>query len=308
MTETRPIVFIDTNIWLDAYRSRNDVGLHLIKRLDDVQKHLISTYQVEMEFKKNRQSAILEALTSLKPPEQSISAPAFLSQAKTVELIGKNSKDTKKRISGLKARIENILANPTTHDPVYQVAQRVFNAKSDLNLNRSDKRKLGIRRRAWKRFVLGYPPRKKNDTSTGDGINWEWIVDCVETTNRDLIIVSRDGDFGCRVGENSFPNDWLVQELKERTKKTRKITLTPRLSSALDALKVKVTKEEKQEETASLQETMSSIQDTIRGIQNMQSQISITPEMIERLRNFTGFSGLVREIKHPDFPDDDDEG
>jgi hypothetical protein len=36
-----PIVFVDTNILLDAYRSRNDVGLHLVERLDEVQNHLI---------------------------------------------------------------------------------------------------------------------------------------------------------------------------------------------------------------------------------------------------------------------------
>ena len=264
MPEKRPIVFIDTNIWLDAYRARNDVGLHLVKRLDDVQEHLVSTYQVEMEFKKHRQTAILEALSALKPPEMSVSAPAFLSQSKTVEMIANLAKSTKQRIDGLRKRIENILANPVTHDPVYQVAQRLFTAESELNLLRSDTRKYGIRRRAWKRFILGYPPRKNKDTSTGDAINWEWIVDCVAATNRDLIIVSRDSDFGCTIGKSSFPNDWLVQELRERTRKTRKITLTPRLSSALDALKVKVTKKEKQEEAASLQERMALLQERIQ--------------------------------------------
>lgn len=269
------MVFIDTNILLDAYRTRNDVGLHLIKRLDEVQEHLITTYQVEMEFKKNRQSAILESLGNLKPPESSLTAPAFLSQAKTVDMIKKNSEDTKKRVKGLKDRIENILANPTSHDPVYQVAQRMFAMESPLRLAREDKRKHLMRKLAWKRFILGYPPRKKNDTSTGDGINWEWIVDCVQRTNRDVIIVSRDGDFGCTIGKASFPNDWLVQELKERSKKTRKVSLTPRLSSALNALKVKVTKEERKEESISIQEQ-------IEQAKLRLSKYNLPPEMTQR--------------------------
>lgn len=255
-----PIVFIDTNILLDAYRSRNDIGLHLIERLEGIQEHIVTTYQVEMEFLKNRQSAILESLGNMKAPEQSITAPAFLSQAKTVEMIGKNTKDTKKRINNLKKRIENILANPSTHDPVFKIANKIFNTESPLRLARSDKRKRDVRRRALRRFLLGYPPRKKNDTSTGDGVNWEWIVDCVESTNRNVIIVSRDTDFGCSIGNSSFPNDWLVKELKERTKMTRKLTLTPKLSVALNQLKVKVTKEEKEEESKTIHDRTESIE------------------------------------------------
>jgi len=287
MPAKRPIVFIDTNILLDAYRSRNDVGLHLIERLDEVQEHLITTYQVEMEFKKNRQSAILESLSTLKPPDQSVSAPAFLSQAKTVEMIGRNSKDTKKRILGLKNRIEKILGSPTTHDPVYKVAQRLFSADSELNLKRTDKRKHQIRRRAWKRFILGYPPQKKKDTSTGDGVNWEWIVDCVADTNRDVIIVSRDTDFGCTISKTSFPNDLLIQELRERTKLTRKLTLTPRLSQALNALKVKVTKEEEKEES----ETLQSLQQIFFNVTSSEEERARMNENLRSIReNFKAFS------------------
>jgi hypothetical protein len=283
MSPKRPIVFIDTNILLDAYRSRNDVGLHLIKRLDEVQEHLVTTYQVEMEFKKNRQSAILESLSTLKPPDSGVSAPAFLAQARTVAMIGRNFADTKKRVKGLKDRIANILANPISHDPVYQVAQRLFNTESELRLARTDKRKYFIRRLAWKRFILGYPPRKKNDTSTGDGINWEWIIDCVARTNRDVILVSRDTDYGCTIDNVSVPNDWLTQELRERTKATRKLTLTPRLSVALDQLKIKVTEEEKEEETES-------IQARIQRMQTRLQQLGASDELIQRL------SGRFRTI------------
>ena len=58
------LIFIDTNIFLDFYRiRRTDVSM---KYLEEIVKHkdiIITSSQVEMEYKKNRQSAILESIT-----------------------------------------------------------------------------------------------------------------------------------------------------------------------------------------------------------------------------------------------------
>lgn len=60
-------IFIDTNILLDFYRiRRTDISM---KYLEEIEKHknlIISTSQVEMEYKKNRQSAILESIGEVK--------------------------------------------------------------------------------------------------------------------------------------------------------------------------------------------------------------------------------------------------
>ena len=100
------------------------------------------------------------------------------------------------------------------------------------------------------RFRLGYPPRKSGDTSMGDAFNWEWIIHCIQQENRNVVIVSRDADYGITIGSDSFPNDWLVQEVRERTKKTRKLQLVDRLSKALKQIKIEVSPEEIQQETA----------------------------------------------------------
>jgi hypothetical protein len=76
---------------------------------------------------------------------------------------------------------------------------------------------------------MGAPPRKEGETAIGDAINWEWMVECVNQTNKDLIIVSRDSDFGRKQLNQPVLNDWLSQELKDRTNKRRKIVLTERL-------------------------------------------------------------------------------
>jgi predicted nucleic acid-binding protein len=63
------LLFIDTNILLDFYRARNDAGLHLLDTIDQNHRCIVTSYQVEMEFKKNRQRVIVESLKNLKLPE-----------------------------------------------------------------------------------------------------------------------------------------------------------------------------------------------------------------------------------------------
>src|SRR6185312_7915028 len=60
------LLFIDTNILLDFYRIRkSDISLKYLKEIEDNLDKLILTSQVEMEFRKNRQIVILEALTEI---------------------------------------------------------------------------------------------------------------------------------------------------------------------------------------------------------------------------------------------------
>ena len=61
------LLFIDTNIYLDFYRIRNEVKAPFLVHLEGIKDTLIVTDQVEMEFKKNRQSSILEGMKELKP-------------------------------------------------------------------------------------------------------------------------------------------------------------------------------------------------------------------------------------------------
>src|SRR5712692_3409772 len=127
------LVFVDTNILLDFYRSKNEASCRLLNHLNNLHDCLITTYQVEMEFKKNRQAVILESYNALKSPD-SISAPAFFSEAKETKALSNNIKEAAKRIEVMKKRIRRVLLNPTVHDPVYKVAQRMFTDKTQFNL------------------------------------------------------------------------------------------------------------------------------------------------------------------------------
>jgi hypothetical protein len=253
----KTLLFIDTNILLDFYRTRTEAGLSLLRHVDSIRNCILTTYQVEMEFKKHRQGAILESHAALKLPQQ-ISRPGIFSEAKAARALQKDMKSAEKRLITLRRRLKDVFTKPTTHDPVYKVVQRIFTNNGALNLTRDSDHKSVIRRRAFRRFILGCPPRKQGDTSMGDAINWEWIIHCAATSRAEIVIVSRDSDYGVTFEEKSFLNDFLLQEFKDRVSQQRKIALFTRLSEALKLFKVAVTPEEQREEEALIKAPMQS--------------------------------------------------
>ena len=66
MSDHDPLLFIDTNIYLDFYRASGSSDFKLLDRLEKVHDKIISSAQVEMEFQKNRQKRIRDAFQGLK--------------------------------------------------------------------------------------------------------------------------------------------------------------------------------------------------------------------------------------------------
>lgn len=244
------LIFIDTNIMLDFYRIKGErYTLSLLKYIDSHHDKIITSSQVEMEYKKNRQRVITQSLNSIKAPDWGgLSAPAFLCDAKPIKAIKKNKKEIVSQLARLKKRTESVLNNPSKTDPVYRVLQRLFKNKSKFNLSRENKDRFAIRRLARKRFMLGYPPRKSNDISLGDAINWEWIIQCAVDSKKDIVIVSRDSDYGISYSKKSIINDWLLQEFKSRVSKKKKLILTDSLSEAFKLSGITIPRKEKEEE------------------------------------------------------------
>jgi len=241
------LLFIDTNIYLDFYRIRNEVKASFLEHVEAIRDSLIVTDQVEMEFKKNRQAAILEGMKELKPLSK-INVPGVIKKDKSATALEHDYKRINDRIKKLKSRLDNVFENPVRYDKVYQVLQRLFLKKQDIDLYRKHKKRYEVREFAKKRFMLGYPPRKKSDTSIGDAINWEWLIYVAEEKNADIWIVSRDSDYGVIQENKGFLNDWLKQEFRERVNKKRKIVLCPKLSLALREFEIPVSIEEEKEE------------------------------------------------------------
>jgi hypothetical protein len=250
------LLFIDTNIFLDFYRVRGGgEGLSLLQRIEEHHDRIITGAQVEMEYKKNRQRVILESLNRFKTPEWGgLTPPAFLSDAQPANIITRNKSEISSQQKKLKTRIEAILRTPSRNDPVYKILQRLFKNSCQFNLTRDKKIRFKIRRLSWKRFILGYPPRKAQDTSIGDAINWEWLIHCAGKTDKHIIIVTRDTDYGLNYSGELILNDWLAQEFKQRISQKRRIEITDRLTQAFKKISISVTKKEEQEENSLLEE------------------------------------------------------
>lgn len=244
----KPLIFVDTNIFLDFYRAEGEAGLTLMGHIEAVAESLIITDQVENEFLKNRQVAILEALSNLKPPPMEFEVPAYLSESKTATAINKNFKQIKARVGALKKRVERLLQDPEK-DPVFKVFRKIVaKAKeSPVNVyvkNAGPAAQQRIFELAQSRFQRGLPPRKKDDRSIGDAINWEWILYAVQPWKRDILIVSRDNDFG--IYSRGILNDFLAHEFRSKTR--FKAHLPQSLSQALKMMGVAVTPAEEKEE------------------------------------------------------------
>jgi predicted nucleic acid-binding protein len=257
------LLFVDTNVLLDFYRIRKtDISLKYLEQLEACQDRLIIGSQVEMEYKKNRQRAIVESLTNFAAPDWSkLTGPALVANLQAMKMIEKNKKEIVTQKNRVNEKIQKILSDPIHHDPVYQCLQRIFKHESNFNLSRARKERFTIRKLARKRFVLGYPPRKQGDTSIGDAVNWEWIVQCSINSGKHIIIVTRDTDYGAIYDGKSYLNDWLKQEFTERVSKKRKIILTDKLSQGLKIVHAAVTKEMEEEEERLLAELLGDFED-----------------------------------------------
>lgn len=263
-------LFIDTNIYLDFYRIRNEVKASFLEHLLAIKDQLITTDQVEMEFKKNRQSAILDGMKELKP-HPTIDVPGVLRNEEATEEILQSQKKIADSVKLLKNQLDEVFANPVDNDPVYGALQQLFLKQQNIDLYRGHEHRYAVRELAQKRFMLGYPPRKKNDTSIGDAINWEWIVSIAKELNASIWIVSRDTDYGVNHNDKGFLNDWLREEFKSRSGNQNEIVLCPKLSLALKEFEVTVTQEEESEEQRVIEE-----EPTSRSAISVSDSVSIT--------------------------------
>jgi len=245
----QPYAFIDTNIYLDFYRSNNESSLTLLSKLSKVKDRVICTYQVEAEYLKNRQSVMLEYVNQLKLFESS-AIPAVIADAALNKSQKKLKDDVKKHVTKIHKKTAKLLDNPK-NDKIYNVLEEIFASKSDHVLTRDMPIKDTIKRLAFRRFILGYPPKKSTDNSIGDAINWEWFVNCASSHPGKFMFVSKDNDFGREHRGKPYLNSQLKQEFRDRVGQ-KSITYTRKLSDALKFLEVSVSKKEEDAEAEAL--------------------------------------------------------
>jgi len=245
-TGIQKLLFVDTNIWLDFYRAQNEAYIELLEKVEGIKAKIIVTHQLETEFKKNRQAVILSTVKLLQDHlPKKVPSVGVLAQAHQFKMVGKDIDRARKRIKTLQDRLIAMIEKPTEKDKVFQAANRIFHRENDpLVLTRDDKdaeKRKEVRERAHRRFLHGCPPRKSSDTSYGDAVNWEWMIDCAIDKTAELVIVSRDADYGVTYNDVSYINDHLWHEFSNRVSQKRELLLYTKLSDALKHFKIPVT-------------------------------------------------------------------
>src|SRR5262249_42248430 len=84
--------------------------------------------------------------------------------------------------------------------------------------------------------------------------NWEWMIECALQQKAELVIVSRDADYGIEFEKKGYINDHLRQEFSERVSQKRQVLLFTKLSEALKEFKVTVTAQETEVENQIIEE------------------------------------------------------
>lgn len=93
-------------------------------------RSIISTYQVEMEFKKNRQAVIQKTLENIKFDSQ-ISLPAVFHDSATSKSLDKIKKDAKDKLAVVEKRFVKLLQSPKSNDIVFKTLEDIFHNPSD---------------------------------------------------------------------------------------------------------------------------------------------------------------------------------
>ena len=215
-------LFIDTNVLLNFFHYSKD-------NLDELQKVLVlqgfgkislwATDQVQIEFWRNRETKIADALKKFSEEKPASGIPHVargygecdalqealkLASASKEALLQKVLKDVKSKSLAADKLVNNIFAKATK---IPMTEQHFAAAK-----RRSD---------------LRNPPGKNG--SLGDAINWESLLSTIPDT-QDLHIVSEDGDFASAVDPDRM-GDFLYDEWKVR--KQSEVFLFKRVSQFL---------------------------------------------------------------------------
>jgi hypothetical protein len=122
---TEKLLFIDANIWLDFYRVKKDTGVKLLKHVEAVTHKLIVTYQLEVEFKKNRQRVLVTSWKELEPPK-GLGVPNIIADARTSKSLNKRMREAEKQVKTLKKLLMRTMASPSRYDPVIRQWSECF--------------------------------------------------------------------------------------------------------------------------------------------------------------------------------------
>ncbi|XJR90300.1 PIN domain-containing protein [Elizabethkingia anophelis] len=178
-------LLIDTNIYLDFYRS-NKNSIQLLNELSKHFDNIILTDQIIQEFERNRET-VLKALKKSFETESQLEniSSAYLQNLPEFATLLSVQKEYQTKRKEVITAIDSILESPE-NDPIYSFFIEMVKEcrKNNSILNTTDE----IIHKAQRRKLIGNPPFSSG-FSIGDEINWEIIL---ENVTENIIIIGRD--------------------------------------------------------------------------------------------------------------------
>lgn len=232
-------ILIDTNIFLDFYRSNNQ-PINIFNTLKEHIDKIILTDQIIQEFDRSRELVIKKLKQNFQSESNldnfSSSYLQNLPEFKELIHLQKSYKTKQKEVVN---KIDEILKDPSL-DPIANFFKEFVNEslKQERVLYSTD----NIIQKAEKRKKIGNPPTS-DKYSIGDEINWEIVL---ENLQEDIVIVGRD---------NTYSENFTFLR-KDFHKKTGCIVigLTEKITNALSTSGVVTTKELVEEENKIIEE------------------------------------------------------
>jgi hypothetical protein len=212
-------VLIDTNIYLNFYRLKNDQSLKLIDVLIKLVRtkkiEIVTTHQIKDEFYRDKIAVFKEYLSTLdKTLGKGLRIPKFIELNKKSKDIITLYKKTHKALDAFKKEYQNRVLNPNS-----QVNKKIALLFKLCEIAEDDNE---VIQPAYYRTIKGNPPRKGN-RSFGDAIIWETILKYY--SDKDLVLISGDGDFETDFNNGEI-NDFLLDEFHQIKGKNVKLYKT----------------------------------------------------------------------------------
>ena len=198
-------VFLDTNIFLGFYHFSSD-DLRELEKLDavlmrgditvDLPKH------VEIEFERNRENRISDALARLRKVGARQEYPQF---CKGYAQYGDLRRTQREFDETLLTLLTNVEADIADHNlAADRTVRAIMERARTLPCNEV------ILQQARNRVALGNPPGKNN--SLGDAVIWECLLS--HGTGGDIYFITDDQDYSSAIDRNQF-KDVLLREWAE---------------------------------------------------------------------------------------------
>ncbi|MCP9751260.1 PIN domain-containing protein [Ferruginibacter sp. HRS2-29] len=181
-------ILIDTNIYLDFYRSNNET-LKLFKELVNHFDKIILTDQIIFEFERSREGVIKKVRQNFEAESriENFSSSYLQDLSEFKDLIELQKQYKVKRTTLINKLNEN-LEDPSK-DPVASFFKEFVD--ESLKNDKIYRTTEDIIQKANNRKLIGNPPTS-DKYSIGDEINWELVIANVK---EDIIIVGRDNTY-----------------------------------------------------------------------------------------------------------------